>query len=541
MTTPIGMVNPLHWRASDPDVLWSPGNVSEAIPGVSSALNWTFIDDAIETAARRAFHAMGILGRDELALGRTAEERYMVCFFGRTVANIEAMRGIGDRTPGTSANAVEQQLFGVVRPDAVNRPTYSRVAAVATRAPVVIARVGSRQRHLRAEVVALWRDVVVRPPRDLDSARTLLSRARGLYAQSFELATLASMFSQALYDRLVLMAGGLGLPGLEHRLVTGYQDLLETNLVVDLWRLAHNEIDLSSFLLRHGYHGPAEGQMDSLVWRERTLPLLALVDRYAGRGADAHPSVAERRQAMVRRDAEAELLAAAGRLRAPGARATLRLGRHLIPQREVGKANYTQCLDIARIAARAIGGQLVTQGLLQDPEDVFGLTYDEVMADRLPPDLPALAAERRALRDDYLTSDLPAKWTGRPQRVPIDTAPVADAPEQQVVVGEPVGGGSVTGRVRVVTDPAVDDLEPGEILVCRMTDPGWASLFHLAGGIAVDMGGQMSHGAIVARELGLPCVTCTVDGTRRLRTGDLVHLDGDAGRIEVIDREELSA
>jgi pyruvate,water dikinase len=86
----------------------------------------------------------------------------------------------------------------------------------------------------------------------------------------------------------------------------------------------------------------------------------------------------------------------------------------------------------------------------------------------------------------------------------------------------------------VILDPSAEDLEPGEILVCRATDPGWVSLFHLAGGVAVDMGGTMSHAAIVARELGIPCVTCTVDGTRRLRTGDLVRLDGDNGRIEVL-------
>src|SRR5437868_13140221 len=100
-----GMATPLHWNATAPDVLWSPGNVSEAIPGVSTALNWSFIDDAIETAARRAFYDMGSLHRHELALGRRTEERFMVCFYGRTVANIDAMRVIGDRTPGTSANA----------------------------------------------------------------------------------------------------------------------------------------------------------------------------------------------------------------------------------------------------------------------------------------------------------------------------------------------------------------------------------------------------------------------------------------------------
>ena len=107
-----------------------------------------------------------------------------------------------------------------------------------------------------------------------------------------------------------------------------------------------------------------------------------------------------------------------------------------------------------------------------------------------------------------------------------------------VVEGEAVGGGSITGRVRIVTDPSDAAFEPGEILVCKSTDPGWMPLFHLAGGVAVDMGGQMSHGAIVARELGLPCVTCTVDGTRRLSTGELVRLDGDTGRIEPITEEE---
>ncbi|HEV7535653.1 MAG TPA: PEP-utilizing enzyme, partial [Acidimicrobiia bacterium] len=62
----------------------------------------------------------------------------------------------------------------------------------------------------------------------------------------------------------------------------------------------------------------------------------------------------------------------------------------------------------------------------------------------------------------------------------------------------------------------------------------WVALFHLAGAVVVDTGGQMSHGAIVARELGLPCVTGTTNGTRRLSTGDLVRVDGTAGRVEVL-------
>ncbi|HEV3056571.1 MAG TPA: PEP-utilizing enzyme [Solirubrobacteraceae bacterium] len=521
-------VNPLHYEATDPDVLWSPGNVSEAIPGVSTALNWTFIDDAIETAARRAFHSLGVLSNAELRPGGRAEERFMVCFYGRTVANIEAMRMIGDRMPGTSANAVEEQLFGVVRPEAVNHPSYARLPVVAALMPRTVATLRARQLALRAEIERWWRAAVLDPPADAAEARALLRDAQERYTRAFELGTIASMLAQALYDQVVLLAGAAGRAGLQHRLVTGYADVLETRLLKDIAAFALGRIDLPSFLLRHGFHGPDEGQLVSQVWRERPEPLHALAKRYASLPADRDPDTAAARQGAIRLEAERELLTALGRFRAPGARLTLSIARALIPQREVGKANYTQCLDGARIAARVLGGQF------DDPDQVFGLTYQELTADRLPRDAEGLAAERQALRDDYLTSELPEKWTGPPARIPLDGAPASQSNGHAPISGEGVGGGSVTARVRIVLDPAAEELEPGEILVCRSTDPGWVSLFQLAGGVAVDMGGTMSHAAIVARELGIPCVTCTVDGTRRLQTGDLVRLDGDNGRIEVL-------
>lgn len=542
--TRTGMANPLHWQATDPDVLWSPGNVSEAIPGVSTALNWSFVDDAVELAARQAFCAMGVLRPDEITLNDRAEDRFMVAFYGRTVANIEAMRSIGDRMPGTSANAIEAQLFGVVRPDAVNAPTLARVPAIAVRMPRTAARLKRDSLAFRADVVTWWRDAVLRPPADLVAATALLVAARERYTRAFSLGVLTSMLSQALYDQVVLLADGAGRPGLQHRLVTGYAGMTETALLSDVWALAHDELDLPTFLLRHGYHGPDEGQLASRVWREDPEPLRSQVARFARLGPDAHPAQAERRQVEIRTAAEAELFGALGRRKAPGARLVLRIARVLIPLREVGKANYTQCLDGARLAARVIGRELVAAGRLEDPDDVFGLTYDELTGAvplDLPTDLRALAAERRAIRADYLTTDLADKWTGVPVRVPVDSDDSSSrAPDGDILRGEGVGGGTVTGRARVVVDPATEDLEPGEVLVCRSTDPGWSSLFHLAAGVVVDMGGTMSHAAIIARELGIPCLTCTGDGTRRVRTGDLVRLDGDAGSLQILERQEQS-
>jgi phosphohistidine swiveling domain-containing protein len=104
------------------------------------------------------------------------------------------------------------------------------------------------------------------------------------------------------------------------------------------------------------------------------------------------------------------------------------------------------------------------------------------------------------------------------------------------VTGLGVSPGVTEGRARVVADPSTDDIEPGEILVCETTDPSWAAYFLVAAGVVNDIGSAMSHGSIVAREVGIPCVTNTRNGTRVLRTGDLVRVDGVAGTVDVLSR-----
>ena len=76
-----------------------------------------------------------------------------------------------------------------------------------------------------------------------------------------------------------------------------------------------------------------------------------------------------------------------------------------------------------------------------------------------------------------------------------------------------------------------DALQPDEILVCHVTDPSWSAFFFVAAGVVIDIGGAMSHGAIVARELGIPCVINTMTGTQVIRSGDRVRVDGQAGTV----------
>lgn len=96
-------------------------------------------------------------------------------------------------------------------------------------------------------------------------------------------------------------------------------------------------------------------------------------------------------------------------------------------------------------------------------------------------------------------------------------------------------GDRVTGRARVVQEPDAADLEPGDILVCVTTDPSWTPLFMLADALVIDTGGAMSHGAIVAGELGVTCVINTVTGTRDIPDGATITVDGSSGLV-AIDR-----
>jgi phosphoenolpyruvate synthase/pyruvate phosphate dikinase len=93
----------------------------------------------------------------------------------------------------------------------------------------------------------------------------------------------------------------------------------------------------------------------------------------------------------------------------------------------------------------------------------------------------------------------------------------------------------IEGRARVVTDPEKTELEEGDLLVCEATDPGWISLFLVAGGVVTDLGGMLSHGAIVAREMGIPCVVGTRTASRTIRDGQRVRIDGDRGVVTLLD------
>jgi phosphoenolpyruvate synthase/pyruvate phosphate dikinase len=155
----------------------------------------------------------------------------------------------------------------------------------------------------------------------------------------------------------------------------------------------------------------------------------------------------------------------------------------------------------------------------------------------LPPDPQAVVADRRDRRAAHERVRFAAtEWHGLPELVAVEDEEPTGGDE--IVTGTGVSTGVTEGVVRVVTDPSFAEVEPDEILVAPTTDPSWSSIMFISSALVVDMGGALSHAAVVARELGIPCVVGTGDGTRILRTGDRARVDGDAGTVQVIEPAE---
>jgi phosphoenolpyruvate synthase/pyruvate phosphate dikinase len=108
-----------------------------------------------------------------------------------------------------------------------------------------------------------------------------------------------------------------------------------------------------------------------------------------------------------------------------------------------------------------------------------------------------------------------------------------DAPAG-ALLGLPVSAGTIEGRARVILDIAEADLEAGDILVTAYTDPSWSPLFVAIAGLVTEVGGLMTHGAVIAREYGLPAVVGVVDATRLIRDGQRIRVHGTDGYVEIL-------
>jgi rifampicin phosphotransferase len=300
--------------------------------------------------------------------------------------------------------------------------------------------------------------------------------------------------------------------------------------------------ELAGFLRTYGHRGVAEIDLGLPRWSENPAYLLGVLANYLPRdksggypNPEAAPDVQFQRGAREAEAMVAELTRRArkrGWLRGRLVHFCLRRIRDLSGLREAPKYTIVVVLAEVRRFLLPIGEELRRAERLESAEDIFFMTLAEAHESLAGKDMRALVRERRMSYERELgRRHIPRILLSDGTEPEAEAQTVAGATTDGILKGTPASAGVVTATARVILDPVGARLEPGEILVSPSTDPGWTPLFLTASGLVMEMGGPMSHGAVVAREYGIPAVVGVTGAIERITTGQQITVDGSQGTV----------
>ncbi|MFX4263448.1 phosphoenolpyruvate synthase [Pelotomaculum propionicicum] len=292
------------------------------------------------------------------------------------------------------------------------------------------------------------------------------------------------------------------------------------------------------FFERYGMRGTGEIDVTRPRWREVPTQLVpAIMGHIRGVRPGQHrlDFLAGKKEAdlAVERLLERLRKKPLGFIKGRIMRRLIKVHRSLIGIREHPKYFIVQNFDLIKQAILQEGDGLAAAGVLEQPEDVFWLSLQEIKevleTRRLDRDLINRRKEKFQ-RDEKLAP--PRAITSEGEI--ITAKPGAHVPPG-TLSGSPVSAGKAEGRARVILKLAEAKMEKGDILVAPYTDPAWTPLFPLAAGLVTEVGGLMTHGAVVAREYGIPAVVGLDNATRKIRDGQLIRVDGTRGFVEILE------
>jgi rifampicin phosphotransferase len=296
---------------------------------------------------------------------------------------------------------------------------------------------------------------------------------------------------------------------------------------------------VEAYLDRYGMRCVGEVDITRPRWSERPATLVPLI---LANVRNFEPGAGTRRfdQGLHEaREKEQEVLGrlrtlAEGEQKAAETKLRIDLVRTFIGYREYPKYGMVSRYFIYKQALLRDADRLVQAGVLHDREDIFYLTFEELHEVTRTNDVDRqLIREREEAFRSYAALTPPRVLTSEGECL-VGKHRRNDLPAD-ALVGLAVSAGIVEGRARVVLDMADADLRVGDILVTAYTDPSWTPAFVAAGGLVTEVGGMMTHGAVIAREYGLPAVVGVDHATRRIRDGQRIRLNGTAGSVEILN------
>lgn len=537
--------------------IYTRANVGEVFPDPVAPATRSLLLFESELGWRDAYIRMGAFEANEFP-----HDEFCILGVagGYCYLNASVMRVFGERAPGLSWKAIDEQFFGAqpgipdyieqpgdVRPDLTEQleQTFGWVFSITDvdqldrlndhKARTIGLR-ASRPDFSSMSDLELW-----------EYAEALFPFHRELFQEHIFVTTLTTVPVGVIQT----VATAVGRPDLIMPLIAGVGQVDSAEPSYAMWELSRLDptsdefaSGFEQFRLDFGSRGPNEWEARSPTWDTHPNIALAAIDRMRLAGEDADPRAHQQQRASERAEAAETLLsmveadpATHGQLAA-----AIAASGAWLPARERTKTNNIRLIQEIRVPLRELGRRFVERHVFDEIED-FGLVLHEEMEEVFgptPEGLTERVRERRSTHSqlaerepEFVFADSPSDPSSWPKRNDVEVEPL-DAGDS--IQGFPGCPGVSEGVARVVLDSSDPTaLGPGDVLVAPSTDPSWTPLFVPAGGVVVDVGAALSHAIIVSRELGIPCVVSATNATRRIRDGARVRVDGNTGVVTVLD------
>jgi pyruvate,water dikinase len=563
-------------------VIWSNANLKDIVPGAHRTLGWNLISNTVRNIAWASLEAVNY----GVPPGMESTRRIA----GRAYFDLSAIQWAFHDAFGMSPAETTRDLGG-------HQPEIPVPAGSPFRGLRGLARLGNRLRLLGRLLPLPWRlpraiarlQAVVRAVKAEDWTRlsqaALLERVYRLrdellaYSDTYQFAIVNSSVWVGLLESVLRRATPVRAQSLIAGLMAGSGQMTSAEQgrrLFDLADVARGDraaqayleqtprdphgwkqlpegspfrAALARYLEEFGHRGVYELVLENPRWNEDPSYLLEQVRLLlaAGPGREARQAAAAARQ-----KAEQGLAQVSWSAR-PLVRLLARRARQAVVLREEGKSALVALMEPTRYLFLEAGRRLAASGILAEPTDLFHLSWTDVEC-YLRGEWDGTAArtlvdDRKALFAQWLTETPPdvviLDAAGQPAALPAAAAGppaksdgrAARGQDGRRLVGVGVAGGRASGRARLVRHPAEGSrLGPGEVLVAPSTDPGWTPLFLRAAAIIMEVGGYLSHGAIVAREYGIPAVVNIPGLLQAVQDGQQVTIDGDEGIVLLEER-----
>ncbi|HEX2190787.1 MAG TPA: PEP/pyruvate-binding domain-containing protein [Longimicrobiaceae bacterium] len=570
--------------------IWDNSNIVESYAGVTTPLTFSFARSVYEDVYRQFCAMVGV--EDELVeRNRHVFANMLGLVRGRVYYNLLNWYRVLALLPGFALNRAFMERMMGVREKLEDPPEAPRAASRgrdALRVARMLRKLAAANRGLAREVPAFHArvDAALAPlaredlsARDADRLLALYRRLEEELLRHWQTPLVNDFFAMIWFGVLGRLTEKWlpdAPPTLVNDLLAGEGGIISTEPARRVMALARDvatdpalraaferepddaalrrEIDtrdelrplreaMRAYLERFGDRCTNELKLETVTLGENPEFLVQTIRAYL-RSGTTNPDATREREREIRRAAEARVRQELRGMRRGVYFGVLRRTRERVRDRENLRFERTRVFGVVRRIFLGIGARLAEAGMLRERRDVFWLRVEEVFGTldgtSVAGDLRSLAAQRKAEFAEYERGPAPPDRfeTLGPPALSVATltalAPPVDS-DAATLQGTGCCPGVVRARVRRVTDPReAGDLD-GRILVAERTDPGWTLLFPPAAGLLVQRGSLLSHSAIVAREMGLPCIVAVPGLMDTLRDGELVEMDGTTGLVRRLE------